>query len=300
MTIVAERVETLVLARLASPSKKPPSIAELVEQTQRYRPTTHTEAQWRDLIQDTLAAMIAQQRVTPERRVAGEHAAKPWRQWTDKLLPALALGVALDDAKGLKRLAAADGLVSAIAARELGLWGDGPPSFAELCNGLVWRDLAVEGAPKNIPGWLRVHVLRKYIEGARGSAEKLVKQIAAKAVGAPRADAKAIRDSLVRGWLDAPDLVAAIRDVVDHARDGVFGDRKVFVAAAWHQLRARPAWARLALDDFKAALLAAHRDQKLELVRADLVSAMDPELVAASEIDTGSARYHFVLREPQP
>lgn len=63
-------------------------------------------------------------------------------------------------------------------------------------------------------------------------------------------------------------------------------------------LRAVPPWSQLALDDFQARLIAAHRDHALELERADLVAAMDPALIAASGTRTDGAMFHFIVREP--
>ena len=78
---------------------------------------------------------------------------------------------------------------------------------------------------------------------------------------------------------------------------GRFGERKVFIAAAWHALCRRPGYASLALDDFKSQLVRAHRSGALVLARADLVAAMDPELVIASETDADGTTFHFVVRE---
>jgi hypothetical protein len=82
------------------------------------------------------------------------------------------------------------------------------------------------------------------------------------------------------------------------AREGVFGERKVFISAIWSALRAMPAWASLELDELKERLVEAHRRRELVLARADLVAAMDPDLVAASETRTDGATVHFVVREP--
>jgi hypothetical protein len=83
----------------------------------------------------------------------------------------------------------------------------------------------------------------------------------------------------------------------DAVVDGWFGDRKVFVSAVWDQLRRDPCWAGLGLAGFKADLVAAHRAGRLTLARADLVAAMDPALVAASEIAVDGASFHFVVKE---
>ena len=77
---------------------------------------------------------------------------------------------------------------------------------------------------------------------------------------------------------------------------GRFGDRKVFVAALWRRVRRKLG---MSLDEFKQWLFAQHRAGALQLARADLVSAMDPNLVASSEIRVPGAEFHFVV-DPEP
>jgi hypothetical protein len=89
-----------------------------------------------------------------------------------------------------------------------------------------------------------------------------------------------------------------VRTAAQQAREGVFGERKVFISSVWNAIRAMPSWSALPLEDFKANLVAAHRKQELTLARADLVAAMDPALVASSETRTDGATFHFVVREP--
>ncbi|MEO7735441.1 MAG: hypothetical protein ABIY55_31095 [Kofleriaceae bacterium] len=93
-------------------------------------------------------------------------------------------------------------------------------------------------------------------------------------------------------------LVEDVRRVAQEARDGVFGDRKVFISTIWDTLHALPRWLALDRDHFKSKLVEAHRRRELVLARADLVAAMDPELVAASETRADGATFHFVVREP--
>jgi hypothetical protein len=137
--------------------------------------------------------------------------------------------------------------------------------------------------------------------------------LAAREVGAPRPELRAMREALVRGWLAGRTLGQAaaddgagegsafvddVRRAAGAVRDGWFGDRKVFVSAVWEALRRQPRWAELALDDFKAQLFAAHRAGAVMLARADLVAAMDPARVAASEIAVSGATFHFLVQEP--
>jgi hypothetical protein len=65
-----------------------------------------------------------------------------------------------------------------------------------------------------------------------------------------------------------------------------FGDRKVFLGSIPGLDVKDPEWCEM-LDGLRRARL-------LEFARADLVAAMDPELVAASEWQLDGATYHFL------
>ena len=65
-----------------------------------------------------------------------------------------------------------------------------------------------------------------------------------------------------------------------------FGDRKVFLGTIPGVDLADPEWPQLFEDLQRAGLLT--------LARADLVGAMDPALVAASEWRLDGATYHFL------
>lgn len=100
--------------------------------------------------------------------------------------------------------------------------------------------------------------------------------------------------SRIGGGKAAPDPTAY---VVDHIREirgaGRFGDRKVFISALYDRVGSALG---MSLAEFKAWLIRQHFSRRLVLARADLVAAMDPELVSRSEIDhQGQATYHFVV-----
>jgi len=85
---------------------------------------------------------------------------------------------------------------------------------------------------------------------------------------------------------------------VDGRARGRFGDRKVFIAAVRRALRATKyaSLPRAAIDEL---LIRAYREELLQLARADLVAAMDPDEVRDSEITYGGiAQFHFVVVEP--
>jgi hypothetical protein len=283
MTLVPERVEMLVLARGDEP----------LEPLARFAPPSLTESAWLAHLDEARARVRGRKSVLRGR----------WPHLADRVLPALGLGVAADDTKTHARLAGRDAWAAAIVARSLGLWTDGaPPTLPALCDALAWRELALPGKPKRCPPEVRAVFVQRTLGSEAGPPERLVRVLAAREVGAPRPDLSALREALVRWWLAGKTLgprpfADDVRDVAGTARDGVFGDRKVFIAAVWHELRRQTAWSALSLDEFKTRLVAAHRAGDLRLARADLVAAMDPELVAASEISADGASFHFILRE---
>lgn len=100
------------------------------------------------------------------------------------------------------------------------------------------------------------------------------------------------------------DVVNVVRDVAPsiQPKDGPggkpktrIGDRKIFISALWRAAFKDPRVADMSYDDFKHALLDAHRQRLLTLARADLVAAMDDGAVAASELDADGAQFHFVI-----
>ena len=108
--------------------------------------------------------------------------------------------------------------------------------------------------------------------------------------------------------LEAAELVHRALGAVQHA--GRFGDRKVFTSALWAMMLLLDAEAGghltegCTIEHFKAWLVGALRLTRdgredsgplIVLARADLVAAMDPSLVAASETVADGATFHFVI-----
>ena len=76
---------------------------------------------------------------------------------------------------------------------------------------------------------------------------------------------------------------------------GRFGDSKVFIAHVWRaQLQSDPAFRTMDLAAFKERLAEANNARLLDLSRADLVQAMDPDDVRQSEVHYLNATFHFV------
>ena len=94
-------------------------------------------------------------------------------------------------------------------------------------------------------------------------------------------------------------FITAVHDAVARATTtpgAMFGPRKVFISAVWDALP--PSAAKgLDLSGFKRRLLDARRSGKVSLARADLVAAMDPDLVRRSETHDDGAEFHFIVRD---
>jgi hypothetical protein len=318
MTIDPDRLQLLVLAR-AQTSSAPLSAAKHAAALQRFAPADLGAASWRVAIDAALQALIAQGAIGSTHgildrdalgRRLGSTATRSWAQLTDRVLPGLGLGVAATDARGLERLSGRDAWAAAICARSLGLWTMGPPpTMSALCDQLAWLRLGLAGKPKRLPAEVRALFLQRELNTTPGPTDRLLRLLAARELDVPRTELRVLRDALVRRWLQhatfgavpAGRAVAVLLDDVRAAlaqvHAGTFGDRKVFIAAAWRALRQRPAWAELSLEEFKARLLVSHRAGDLELARADMVAAMDPQLVDESETRSDGAIFHFIIRE---
>ena len=135
--------------------------------------------------------------------------------------------------------------------------------------------------------------------------DQALRLLAAKHVGARRADAEGLRSAVVRRFVDgeaeaassaAPagePLASFASRVVAAARastTGRFGDHKVFISHVHRSLGD----ASLDLEGFKARLVDAQRAASSSSARADLVEAMAPADVEASETRYLGATFHFV------
>ncbi len=239
-------------------------------------------------------------------------------------LTARELGVA---SKGLNT----DRLRARVLARHLGL--PEKASVEHFIDGLITERL---GLPPGKVDWVK---LRKAVLARSGGTTtagepvQVATRIAAATVRVPKPEKRAMLAGLAQRWLDgvplaedpavptadaatpppaapngqaAPAAEVDARGFADAVRaaaaevtgDGRFGDRRVFIAALWRRA-ARGELAGLTLAEFKRRLLDANRAGDLSLARADLVDAMDPAVVAESEIRDLGSSFHFVLDEPR-
>ncbi|HYO70155.1 MAG TPA: hypothetical protein VEU33_29170, partial [Archangium sp.] len=150
-----------------------------------------------------------------------------------------------------------------------------------------------------------------------------MRQLAAKSVGAKRSDAESLRLAALRSWLvpssepstapssrnvlatppelahfdaaareDLQTFAERVRQAAKSAASGRFGEDKIFISHVWRSLQGQ----LRGLDEqsFKSRLIEANRARFLSLSRADLVEAMDPADVSASETRYLGATFHFI------
>lgn len=247
-----------------------------------------------------------------------------WATVKEKHLIALSLGHQLPlPPAASERLGGIDGIRAAILARHHKLKTSASPTESQVKNALAWRELGIESdQPFTREAVLRLRSSQMLDNARSQDSDKLVEQLAAKAIGSHRSDAKQIRLVVQRRWLDeqahAPSLadmqpaapskaVAAPRRghmedkefavrVLAAARavkSGRFGDNKVFISHVFQHLKDEGVISE-DLTTFKARLGAAHFCGLLSLSRADLVEAMAPADVDASETQHEHATFHFV------
>nr|BDT32252.1 hypothetical protein MFMH1_19210 [Myxococcus sp. MH1] len=248
-----------------------------------------------------------------------------WKKLKATYLLANSLDVAPSKAT-LTRLNDADGVRAAVLARHHPEVGEGEPSLSQIRDRLLWRQLGVETERPFSLGAVQAHLLGKMLDTEVKNPRKAVEQLAARAAGAPRADAEILRLTLLRQWFlpesstaptrdtgsapshaitpsratapSAPPPTALVESFAEHVLSvaralptGRYGRDKVFISHVWRALQ--PEWSNR--EAFDAALLEANRSQHLSLTRADLIATMDPTDVAESEVRAHGSSFHFVV-----
>jgi hypothetical protein len=157
-------------------------------------------------------------------------------------------------------------------------------------------------------------------------AKKVIDRLLAQRLGARRDDSKELRSAVVRGWIDQeerkppadqltqvspapvsrsplsqpagefdlPSFAERVKAAARTCTTGRFGDSKIFIAHIWRALQADPTFRTMTLAAFKERLAEANNARLLDLSRADLVQAMDPNDVRESEVHYLNATFHFV------
>lgn len=211
-----ERLDLLILARVAGAGKRPPGPADVRKDLLRFVGARWSAAEWRARLDQRIEALRARGDLAPRPPLAVTDAGRArvaralgldpvpgWSALRRWLLPALALGLAPDAPRVRERLSKADGLRAAALRADHELPGTGTPTQGQAVDALAWKALGVDTDRRLSLNEVRRHLLVKLLgQDTRLDLDKLVGLLAAKAAGAARPDADALRDALVRGWLE--------------------------------------------------------------------------------------------------
>jgi hypothetical protein len=217
-------------------------------------------------------------------------------------------------AEAAAKLDSGDKLAAFILRRKYGLAAGAGLTVNQVLEAMVCKELGFSDEA-TLDGLLRV-ILSRLMRSERLPRETLVKQLPLFETGLTAASADAARGKIVRDWLggasespqppvssppepfDLAAFAATVRALAAaSAPEDRFHDNKVFIAALWRASQREPNFPRLSLPEFKQQLVEANSQNLLHLSRADLVQAMDSQLVADSETVYLNATFHFVLLE---
>jgi hypothetical protein len=300
----SDLLEILLLVRLL-PCRTAPSLAQLAKDiSPLYRDPPGTAA-----LTDALGRLRERGELSADGKQlssAGRQRALQWlgledwpERWTwrtlkDKVLPAKALGLPLDQAE--KLLKNPSRLAALLLRRELALPPREGESVQSVLEALVCREL---GYPElhTLEELMAAVLSRKIGASPPLQPDEVQLQVPRVLLGAHGRD---LRQLATSGWADKQprpvELATFARQVAEEARrcqTGRFGD-KIFVGHLWARLQPSTG---LDLDTFKRRLVDANRAGLLKLGRADLVQRMDPEEVRRSETNAMGGVFHFVLVE---
>jgi hypothetical protein len=212
-----------------------------------------------------------------------------------------------------------DKLAAFVLKRKYGLSAGAGSTVNQVLEAVVCKQL---GFPREttLDGLLRV-VLNRLIGTENLPKDQLAKQLPLFETGLTSTKADAARCKVVKDWLrgqrkaiqppeqpesrrlehepfDLSTFAATVRKLAaDSPREDRFHDNKVFIAALWRASQREPSFPRVSLAEFKQRLVEANSQNLIRLSRADLVQAMEPQLVADSEALYLNAAFHFVLLE---
>ncbi|MHB1423786.1 MAG: hypothetical protein ACYC3I_11440 [Gemmataceae bacterium] len=208
-----------------------------------------------------------------------------------------------------------DKLAAFILKRKYGLGAGAGSTVKQLAEAIACKEL---GFPEEttLQGLLCA-VLSRLLGSERLPKDKLIKQLPLFETELKTVSTEAARRKVVRDWLDGapaperpvsptppfepfdlPAFAATVKALAaDSPPEARFHGNKVFIAALWRASQRELSLQHISLPDFKRRLVEANAQHLLHLSRADLVQAMDPQLVADSETVYLNATFHFVLLE---
>jgi len=330
--IHCERVGDLLLARLSSAPKKPPSPSDVRKSLYAFVARELTAGQWEELFDSTLAALRAAGSIDAERLVLTERGrarltaalrlrsapkARTWLEFQRKYLARLFLELPPQSDQ------TAPNCATALLAKRLNVPWDPKSKPAKVIDTWLARSLGLDKL--NLVELRKTLLARELELPKRPRLTDITRLGVARLAGATSGNPQAVLEALTSRWLTGPTLPSSpqleptrpeptqhapstpeddplrrfavrVRRAADSSQVRSFGPDKAFIGSVWQALASDPEISGLGEREFKRLLVEAHRRGALVLGRADLVAAMDPGDVSASEITDQNATYHFIHR----
>ncbi len=212
-----ERIELLLLVRLAVPRKKRLTPGELRKDLWPLVAPFLTSAEWSELLSASLEHLVEQALLqekplvlTAQGKASVRQALKlsgpltgSWRQLKAKLFSTLALG--LDAEKDQQRLfGESKALQGEVLKRAHALPFSGAPTLNQARDALLWKQLGVDSREAFTLGRVRAHLLTKLLATRAGYTDRRLLELAvAQAAGSRDASNARVSNAVVRDWLRA-------------------------------------------------------------------------------------------------
>ena len=333
--ILPERLGDLLLARLSCLGDKPPSPSQVQKSLYAFVARELSLAEWQASFDSTLASLRSSGNVDAERLVLTERGrtrltaalrlrsapkAKTWSEFQRKYLPRLLLDALPENDEP------APALATALLAKRLGVALEPRSTPAKVIDTWLARSLGLDKL--NLVELRKTLLARELQLPKRPRLTDITRLGVAQLAGATSGSPPAVLEALTSRWLHEPTQQAPtehepaqrlpgapprlapsraeddplrrfavrVRRAADSGEVRGFGPDKAFIGSVWQALASDPEIRGLDEREFKRLLVEAHRRGMLVLDRADLVAAMDPRDVSASEITHQNATYHFIHR----
>jgi hypothetical protein len=240
-----------------------------------------------------------------------------WRVLKRIYLPARALGVPASSDTVFKALSSDPAFHAMLLKQQFTLSTSDIPKLGEATDALAWKLIGFENQPGkfNIKNVKTLIFNRTLGNGHTTDFKKAVTQLLALHLGAKRHNSNELRDAVLRNWirehsqgskvstsvaslplreLDLQSFAERVKTAARACSTGRFGENKVFIAHVWRVLQSDPEFRTMDFPAFKQRLTEANNARQLDLSRADLVQAMDPDEVLKSEVRYLNATFHFI------
>jgi hypothetical protein len=240
-----------------------------------------------------------------------------WASLKKTYLPARVLGTPASSDVTVTALSKDPGFKAVLLTKQFGLPLAGCPKLKDATGALAWKLIGFDSSKAFSVAEVQKALLdRELGEHRPANPKKAIDRLLAHRLGARRDDCKELRDAVLRSWIDEHDpeesqrpssspsppvhgfdlrlFAERVKAAARACSTGRFGDSKVFIAHVWLSLQSDSAFRAMDLATFKEHLAEANNARLLDLSRADLVQAMDPNDVRQSEVHYLNATFHFV------